>query len=291
MAYTEMVSALGYIYAPRQQATLCLLERSAEEKRLVVQIFGKDPAVMAEAAVKLEETGLYDGIDINMGCPAHKIAGSGEGSALLKDPELASGIMRSVARAVRLPVSVKMRLGWDAEQINVIEMVRRAEDAGIREITIHGRTKDQQYSGTANWDRIFEAAASVSVPVIGNGDLFTAEDAVKALRNTDLAGVMIARGAMGNPWIFRQIDDLLNGREPFIPDLDERIRMIRCHYRMLIEWRSEPVAVREMRKHISWYLHGLRGAAKMRLLINSLRTADEVYGALETFREDDAENA
>lgn len=283
-AYTEMVSAMGYLCAPKgQPATEQLLERHPLEHRLILQLFGKEPELMAKAAAKLTETGRYDGIDINMGCPAHKVAGSGEGSGLMRTPELAEAIMRATVQATHLPVSVKMRLGWDAASINAVEMAKRAEDAGIAEITVHGRTRMQQYSGEADWERIAEVKRAVSIPVIGNGDIFTAELALRRLRETGVDGVMIGRGAMGNPWIFRDIAALEAGKSPTPPTVHERIAIIRRHERMLLEWKNERIAVREMRKHIAWYLHGLRGAAQMRVKINQLNTAAEVFDALDAF--------
>lgn len=284
-AYTEMVSAMGYQCAPKGQfATEQLLVRHPQEKKLILQLFGKEPDVMARSAAELSSTGRYDGIDINMGCPAPKIAGSGEGSALMKTPELASDIMEAVVKASCLPVSVKLRLGWDQDSVNVVEMARRAEAAGVSEIAVHGRTRQQQYGGVADWTMIERVKRSVSVPVIGNGDIFTAADGLHRIRETGVDGVMIARGAMGNPWIFGQIKALVNGETPMEPTLDERIDVILRHYRMLLEWKPERIAVREMRKHIAWYLHGLRGAAQMRVKINTIESPQEAEEALRAYQ-------
>lgn len=174
---------------------------------------------MARAAEALSATGNYQRIDINMGCPAAKVANSGEGSGMLRTPEVASEVMKAVVKASPLPVSVKLRLGWDEGSINILEMAKRAEDAGVSEITIHGRTRRQQYSGTADWCWIPRVKQIVSIPVIGNGDILTAEDGLKRLRESGADGVMIARGAMGNPWIFRELDDLLNERVPRSPSV------------------------------------------------------------------------
>ncbi len=283
-AYTEMVSAMGYLCAPKgQPATENLLIRDAREPKLILQLFGKEPEIMAKAAAELSRSGKYDGIDINMGCPAHKVACAGEGSGLMRTPEIASAIMEQVVKASALPVSVKLRLGWDSDAINVLEMARRAEDAGVQEIAVHGRTRQQQYSGEADWDMIGRVKQTVHVPVIGNGDIFTAQDAIRRMEETGVDGVMIARGSMGNPWIFRQIKACMAGLAAPMPTSEERLEMILRHYHMLLAWKEEYVAVREMRKHIAWYLHGLRGAAQMRTKINTLTKPEEVFEALRDF--------
>lgn len=275
-AYTEMISAMGYLCAPNQRATRDLMIRGEKESCLILQLFGREPDIVAEAAAKISQLGLYDGIDLNFGCPAHKIAPSGEGAGMMRTPEKAYEMMRKTVRSSLLPVSVKMRLGWDEDHINAVEIAGLAEEAGIREITVHGRTRMQQYSGKADWDKIQEVAESVHIPVYGNGDLFTARDAVDYARTYQVAGVMIGRGAMGNPWIFRDVKDLNEGRTPTEVTLEERLLMIRKHYRMMLSSRPEPIALREMRKHIGWYLKGIRGAGKARAGINTAETPEEV---------------
>ena len=284
--YTEMISAMGYLCAPNQRATRELMIRDPAEPCLVLQLFGKDPAVVAEAAGRIEETGRYDGIDLNMGCPAHKVASSGEGAGLMLRPDTAWRMMRDTVRAVRLPVSVKMRLGWDEGHIDVMEYALMAQEAGVAEIAIHGRTRTQQYAGEANWDWIRAVKARVRIPVIGNGDLFTAEDAADKIRNGEADGVMIGRGAMGNPWIFRELKQLSAGEKKTEVSLAERKQMIFRHYRAMLESRPEPVAVREMRKHIAWYLHGLRGAAQTRNTMDRLTSPDQVFAELDRFFDD-----
>ena len=267
-AYTEMISAMGYLCAPQQRATQELMKRGKNEKKLIVQLFGRDPDVVAEAAARMEALELYDGIDLNMGCPAHKIAPSGEGCGLMRTPEVARAMMEKTVKAVKLPVSVKMRLGWDEEHINVLEYARMAEDAGVSEITIHGRTRVQQYAGEADWSWIQKAREAVKIPVIGNGDIFIAEDGMRRQAESGTAGVMIGRGAMGNPWIFREIRERMQGETPKEVTPEERYEMIFRHYDRMLEVKPEKIAVREMRKHIGWYLHGMRGAARVRAEIN-----------------------
>ncbi|MDO5143799.1 MAG: tRNA dihydrouridine synthase DusB [bacterium] len=279
-ACTEMVSAMGYVYAPRQRAVVSLLERAPGEKKLILQLFGKDPVLMAKAAEALSACGVYDGIDLNMGCPAHKVASSGEGAGLMRNPALAEKILREVVRVSSLPVTVKCRLGWDSDSINVLDFAKMAEQCGAAEIAVHGRTRQQMYAGEADWDMIARVKQSLSIPVIGNGDIFTAEGAMERIARSGVDGVLIARGAMGNPWIFRQIRDALEGRTPYQPTLQEKVETAIRHYDMLLGWKIEHVAVSEMRKHIGWYLHGVRGAAQLRAAINQMENPDEVKDTL-----------
>ena len=284
-AYTEMVSAVGYVFAPHAAATEHLLFRSEKDRKLIVQLFGKEPQRFEHTVHALSETGLYDGIDINMGCPVHKVAASGEGSGLLRTPELAKEIMSTAVKASKVPVSVKIRLGWKADQKNYLDICKMAEDCGVSRIAIHGRTRDQMYSGQADWDCIYEAAEAVTIPVFGNGDIFTAEDAIRRMNDGPVAGILVARGALGNPWIFGQIRDLASGREIRMPSLQDRMQTAILHLDLQLSWKPERVAVSEMRKHVSWYLHGVRGAASIRNRVNHMESQAEVRQLLEEIAE------
>ena len=274
LAYTEMISAMGYLCAPDQQATRELMIRGKNEPRLILQLFGRDPDTVSEAAKRICSKGIYDGIDLNMGCPAKKIAPSGEGCGLMRTPDTAYKMMKLTVAASDVPVSVKMRLGYDREHINVIEFARMAEDAGIASITVHGRTREQQYSGIADWDMIARVCDSVSIPVCGNGDIFTPDDAFAKQSTAHTDSVMIGRGAMGNPWIFRQIKQQMSGYPMTRILAAEKEKMVIRHYQMMLEYKPGKIAVREMRKHIGWYIRGMKGAAQFRAGIN--RCADAV---------------
>ena len=280
-AYTEMVSAMGLKCAPPGNlATEQLLKIHPDEGPVFLQIFGKEPDIMAWAAAKLAQTGLYRGIDINMGCPAPKIAGNGEGCGLMQTPKLAEGIMQAVVKASLLPVSVKLRLGWDESSINVLELAKAAEQAGVGCVTVHGRTRSQQYGGKADWDAIAQVKRSLSIPVLGNGDVFGAADAKAMLEHTGCDGILIGRGAMGNPWLFSQAKAVFHGEVPTSPSVSQRVDTALRHARMMAHWKGEDVAIREMRKHIGWYAGGLMGASKLRTMANAAKTMTDLEECL-----------
>lgn len=282
-AFTEMISAMGYLCAPNQRATKELMIRGENEPKLILQLFGKDPDTVAKAAEKICALKKYDGLDLNMGCPARKIASSGEGCGLMRTPDIAFSMMKKTVNASDVPVSVKMRLGYDSEHINVIEFAQMAEEAGVSQITVHGRTREQQYSGKADWNMITEVKKCVRIPVIGNGDLFSAELAVRRQAESRTDGIMIGRGVMGNPWIFRNIKRIFNGLNPTDPTEEEKHDLIIRHYQMMLNTKPEKIAVREMRKHIGWYIKGIRGAARLRTAINAQSDALSALKMIDGF--------
>lgn len=285
MVTTELVSAKGLYYG--SENTEALLKLTNEEKPAAVQIFGRDPYIMAKAAERFDEDDRFFAIDINMGCPAPKVVKNGDGSALLKNPELAAKVLKAVVGNSEKPVTLKIRKGWDDTCINAVEIAKIAEDCGISAIAIHGRTREQYYSGKADWDIIRQVKENVSIPVIGNGDVFEVEDAINMLNQTNCDAIMIGRGAQGNPWIFKRINHYMQTGEILPePTLEEKINTAKKHLKLAVEEHGEYVAVREMRKHIAWYLKGLRNSARVRDEINKIESYEEVVNKLESYMQD-----
>lgn len=258
----EMASSKGLCMSDKKTAEL--LTVTPDERPMAVQIFGNDPQIMAQAAQKAAEFGP-DIIDINMGCPAPKVASNGGGSALLKNPVLAGQIIEQVARAVKQPVTVKIRTGWDTEHINAVEMAHIAQESGAAAITVHGRTRDQMYKPPANLDIIRKVKESVSIPVIGNGDIFSPQAAKRMYDETGADLIMIGRGALGKPWFFRQVERYLETGEIIDPpNISERMEIMLEHIRLICKLKGEYRGIREARKHAAWYMKGLKGAAALR---------------------------
>ncbi len=276
-AATEMVSAMGLTHAkPSNPAYQRLLATDPREFNTACQLFGRDPQVMGEAAACLSEMGCFAQIDLNMGCPARKVTGSGDGSALLREPDRAARIMESVKLASRLPVSVKTRLGYDASSMNALILAQAAEQYGLDHIAIHGRTREQQYAGTADRDAVARIKARVRIPVWYNGDVSSPADAVAALKQTGCDGVLIGRAALGDPFLFEGVRAALDGRAPRPVPARERIDTALEQARMMAALKGEPLALLQMRKHAAHYLRGVRGASAVRRELNQTQTLQDL---------------
>lgn len=281
MLYTEMINAKALCYD--DQNTKKMLKIEEEEHPVAVQIFGSDPAFMGGAAEILNEY-PNEILDINMGCPAPKVIKNGDGSALMKNPKLAEEVLKSVVKNSKKPVTLKIRKGWDDNNINAVEIAKIAEASGISALAIHGRTREQYYSGKADWDIIAKIRESINIPVIGNGDVFEVEDAINMINKTNCDAIMIGRGAQGNPWIFKRINHYMKTGEILPePTGEEKINTALKHLKLAIDEHGEYVAVREMRKHIAWYLKGLRGSARLRDEINKIESYEEVVNKLRDY--------
>ena len=282
LVVTEMVSAKGLYY--NDEKTSDLTHSHEDERPVALQIFGSDPDIMAQITRdNLNDRDDIDIIDINMGCPAPKIVKNGDGSALMKDLRLAGSVIDSVVKASKKPVTVKFRMGWDHGSLNGEELARIAEANGADALTIHARTRDMFYAGEADWNYIARVKNAVSIPVIGNGDVFTPEEALAMIDRTGCDGVAIGRGAMGNPWIFRETIDLLNGKTPKKPTLDEILQVCIRHLEMEISLKGPRVGVREMRKQLAWYLKGLRNSNEVKNRINTMTGPGEIILELEKY--------
>lgn len=281
LIYTEMVSAKGILY--RNRNTEGLLAVLPQGRPVALQLFGEDPEVLAEAARQIEDR-EFDILDLNMGCPVPKVVGNGEGSALMKAPKRVGEIVGAVSRAIKKPVTVKIRKGFSEDTVNAVEIAKIIEASGGAAVAVHGRTREQYYSGRADWDIIRQVKEAVSIPVFGNGDVFTPEDALRIEEETGCDGVMIARGARGNPWIFRQIREYReSGRILEKPSRMEVARMVLCHAELLIEWKGEYTGIREMRKHVAWYTAGYPNSSRLRARVNELEQEGELRRLMEEF--------
>lgn len=275
----EMVSAKAIYYNNKNTETL--MEIHPGEKPVSLQLFGSDPVIISEMAKRIEER-PFDILDFNMGCPVPKVVNNGEGSALMKNPKLAEEILSSLVKAVKKPVTVKIRKGFNDETVNAVEMAKIAEACGVAAVAVHGRTREQYYSGKADWEMIRAVKEAVKIPVIGNGDVDSPQAAEKLLKETGCDGVMIGRAAQGNPWIFREITSYLeNGQTVARPDNREKKEVILRHARLQLEYKGEYTGVREMRKHLAWYTVGMPHSARFRQMINTMESMEELLRGVE----------
>lgn len=282
LTYTEMVSAKALYYG--SEKTEELFRISDEEGRAAVQIFGSEPLIMAKACEIFNKDDKICIIDINMGCPAHKIIKNGEGSALMKNPKLAADIVREVKKATFKPVTVKFRKAFDENSINAVDFAKIIEEAGADAITVHGRTAVQMYTGTADWNIIKAVKENVNIPVIGNGDVFSPEAGLRLINETNCDGIMIARGALGNPWIFNQIRDNIKSGSYSYPSDSEKIDMCIKHYKTALKYYNEGKVVREMRKQVAWYIKGIKNCTEIKCMVNTASSSEEAIEILKNYK-------
>ena len=286
---SEMVSSKAICFKDKKTALIAHIE--PWDTPIGIQIFGHEPEVMAECAYLISNA-LYehrkndlvpDFIDINMGCPARKIVTSGDGAALMKDPQLCGKIVSACVKKSKVPISVKIRAGWDKNSINCEEVAKICEYNGASALTIHARTREQMYEPSANWKIIKQVKESVKIPVIGNGDIFSAQDAINMFESTRVDSIMVGRGAMGNPYIFDEIKCLLSGKSYTPPSVSEKIETIKEHINLLVLEKGEHIGICEARKHVSWYLRGISGVGKARLRVNQAKTLEEMMEIFEEY--------
>lgn len=285
-AVSEMLSAKGWVFSGgRNRNAQDILARLPGEGPAGLQLFGSEPAYIAEAARRLEGSG-FQFFDLNFGCPAPKITGNGEGSAMMREPKKLGAVVKALVEATPLPVTVKIRAGWDRHSVNAPEVAKVCEDSGAKAVAVHARTREQQYAGKADWNVIRDVKRAVSVPVFGNGDVRCGADALRMMEETGCDAVIVGRAAQGNPWIFREIAAAMRGEEAPPPTPSERVAMAARHFELERQLYGEKLAVLQMRKHIAWYVHGMKGASRFRERINQMNSAAEVLAALGDYAEE-----
>lgn len=282
LVYTEMISAKGIYY--KNKNTEKLWEIDEQEHPAALQLFGSEPELMADMAEKIEARN-FDILDINMGCPVPKVVNNGEGSALMKNPELAGKIVKAVSGRIKKPVTVKFRKGFNDSTVNAVDFAKRMEENGALAIAVHGRTREEYYSGKADWEIIARVKEAVTIPVFASGDIFTVQDAVRCEKETSCDGLMLARGARGNPWLFHQIKTYQQtGILEEKPDLEEVIQMILRHARMQAAFKGEYLGIREMRKHVAWYIAGYKNSASIRRRVNEVENMQQLEKLFQEWR-------
>jgi len=280
---SEMVSAKGLLY--KNVKTFSMLRIADSERPTAIQLFGSSPDDLARAAKIIEETGA-DIVDFNMGCPVHKIVSNGEGSALMRTPQLAYEILAAMVEAVDIPVTVKFRAGWDSDHLNAPEIATLAEKAGVAAVAVHGRTREQFYSGNADWNIIKQVKQAVKIPVFGNGDIMTVSDGLRMLQETGCDGIMLGRGADCNPWIFAELKAALHGEKlPAPVNLVTRFAMIKRHLQELIVFKDEVIALKEMRRHVNMYIKGLPKSAAFRVKFNKIENHEDFIRLLQEYQQ------